>query len=147
MPRKSSVKFLPASAVVDVADELLADVVGVRVRVADALGVHDDHEVGAGRLADALGVRLQDGARIGVVQCVQHGGGGGDRERDVEALGAGIGPAVLPCVEPGQARAAHDDDQHDEQLPHEHLPCDGTSASPGHPRIVHDPGRGAALVL
>jgi len=60
----------------------LADVVRIRMRVADAVLVRDHHERSTGAAADRLGDRLDDRRRIGRAHSLENVGRVGDRVRD-----------------------------------------------------------------
>ena len=100
----------------DVADEPLADLPPVGVRVADAVGAHDDDEVGARLQPDALGVGLQGRRRVRRLHGVDDVGRGrhglGHRRRPCRGLRGRR--ALRLQVGPEQARPDH-------QGRHQHL--------------------------
>ena len=118
----------------------LSEAVGVRMSETDAVVVGDDDEQTVGARGDVGGVLLQHpvaqsrgirGARVGGVlrHQVSHLGRLGDRARDVQCRGVGLGLQLLHA-EPREDRGAHGDDrdlrgdlddEHPRGEPHAHL--------------------------
>ena len=97
----------------DRAQEVPADLGRVGVAVADPVGAHDDHEVGAGVPAHLLGVRLQHGARLRCGQPLPDRGRGGHRVRHPQHLVLGGGRVGRAGVRiPGDGGADHHHQDH-----------------------------------
>lgn len=130
-----------------IADELLADPVGQRVRVADPVGVEYDDEVDPGAYPGLFGARLQHEGRVGSLErCF-------DTRRMGEGLGDGDGPVlglalrVGPGLQHQRHHGGRDQQHHDRQLQEKDLTCDSShsqnraraAVASGHVLFLHLP--------
>ncbi len=130
---------LPGECLLDVAEVGPADLGGVGVGPAHAVGVHHGDEGDAGVCHDVLRVRLEHGAGVGAGDGGPDGGRVRDRPGDGGDLGAGgvLGPVRGEQVGEDGAAGHHDGDDHDlhdEQLPGEaaHRPARRSTRTQGH---------------
>ncbi|GAA5015715.1 hypothetical protein GCM10025734_64810 [Kitasatospora paranensis] len=138
------VRGLAGQRPVDVAEEGPADLGGVAVRPADAVGVHHGDEVDPGVLPDPLGVRLDDGRGVGPQRGVADGGGVGDGGRGGGDLAQRGVLGALGGEQVGEHGAAGDHRGDDHHLDGEQLPGEaaqraarGSVRGGGHADSVH----------
>jgi hypothetical protein len=117
----------------EVADEPLADLLGIGVGVAGAVGVHDHDEVRAGVAAHLLREGQQPLGRVVDAHLLAYEGGVGHRPRHREGLRPRALAGVAAGVPRGQRDGRHHEDDDHGDLQQQDLAGDGTLTRLGRP--------------